>query len=104
MDNDKIENLLLKLIEDVSYVKARLEVMEDVQTEYKELAAKIEKLEMQNERHEKQLQSVENRANVMEQFVRTNLNTEKSSGWKVLGSIAMCVLGALVTFVFSCFR
>ena len=69
MDNDKIENLLLRLIEDVSYVKARLETMEEVHNDYKELSSKIEKLEMQNERHEKQIQSVERRASVMEQFV-----------------------------------
>ena len=104
MDNDKIENLLLKLVEDVAYVKARLEVMEDVQTEYKELATKIEKLEMQNERHERQLKSVENRANVMEQFVRNNMNNEKQGGWKALGAIGMCILSALVTFVFSFFK
>lgn len=99
MDNDKIENLLLRLIEDVSYVKARLETMEEVHNDYKELSAKIEKLEMQNERHEKQIQSVEKRATVMEQFVRTNMNEDKNSGWKVLGAIGLCVLSAVFSIV-----
>lgn len=101
MDNDKIENLLLKLVEDMAYVKARLEVMENVENEYKELHSKIEKLEMQNERHERQLKSVETRATVMEQFVRENMRNEKSSGWKALGSIGLCVLGAILAFVFT---
>lgn len=99
MDNDKIENLLLRLIEDVSYVKARLETMEEVHNDYKELSTKIEKLEMQNERHEKQIQSVENRASVMEQFVRNNMNSEKANGWKALGAIGICVISAILSLV-----
>ena len=56
---------------------------------------------MQNERHERQLKSVETRATVMEQFVRENMRNEKTSGWKALGSIGLCVLGAVLAFVFA---
>lgn len=101
MDNEKIETLLLRLVEDMAYVKARLDMMESLHVEHKELAAKVEKLEMQNERHEKQLKSVERRAEVMEQFVRNNMNTEKNSGWKALGAVGMCVLGAILGYIIT---
>lgn len=99
MDNDKIETLLLKLVEDVAYVKARLEVMESVHEDYKEISAKVEKLEMQNERHEKQIQSVEHRACAMEQFMRDNMSAEKTTGWKALGAIGVCVITAVLSLV-----
>ena len=99
MDNDKIETLLLKLVEDLAYVKARLEIMETVHEDYKELNAKVEKLEMQNERHEKQLQSVEHRASVMEKFVRDEMSSEKTGGWKALGAIGICVVTAVLSLL-----
>lgn len=101
MDNEKIETLLLKLVEDMAYVKARLDIMESIQVEHKELAARVEKLEMICERHEKQLKSVENRSNVMEQFVRDNMNNEKNTGWKALGAVGMCVLGAFLGYIIT---
>ena len=101
MDNDKIETLLLKLVEDMAYVKARLEVMESVHEDYKEISAKVEKLEMQNERHEKQIQSVEHRACAMEQFMRDNMNAEKASGWRALGAIGICVVTAVLSLVIN---
>ena len=101
MDNDKIETLLLRLVEDVAYVKARLEVMENVHEDYKELNAKVEKLEMQNERHEKQLESVEHRANSMEKFMRDNMNSEKLTGWKALGTVGVCVVTAVLSLVIN---
>ena len=101
MDNDKIETLLLKLVEDLAYVKARLEVMESVHEDYKEISAKVEKLEMQNERHEKQIQSVEHRACAMEQFMRDNMNAEKTGGWRALGAIGICVVTAVLSLVIN---
>ena len=97
MDNDKIETMLLKLIEDMAVVKAKLDNLEEIKIEHKEIANKIERLEMQNERHEKQISSLEHRANETEQCIRDNITDSK----KTMVSVGLAFLGAILSFVFS---
>ena len=97
MNEDKTQELLLKLIEDMAVVKAKLDVVEEIKIDAKEANSKIEKLEMQNERQEKQLTSLENRANTLEQFVRNNMNESKKTQTSVFISIGM----ALFSTIFS---
>jgi hypothetical protein len=103
MNEDKTQELLLKLIEDMAVVKAKLDVVEEIKIDAKEANSKIEKLEMQNERQEKQLTSLENRANTLEQFVRNNMNESKKTQTSVFISIgiALCstIFSAIVGFI-----
>lgn len=103
MNEDKTQELLLKLIEDMAVVKAKLDVVEEIKIDAKEANSKIEKLEMQNERQEKQLVSLENRANTLEQFVRNNMNESKKTQTSVFISIgiALCstIFSAIVGFI-----
>lgn len=103
MNEDKTQELLLKLIEDMAVVKSKLDVVEEIKIDAKEANSKIEKLEMQNERQEKQLTSLENRANTLEQFVRNNMNESKKTQTSVFISIgiALCstIFSAIVGFI-----
>lgn len=103
MNEDKTQELLLKLIEDMAVVKAKLDVVEEIKIDAKEANSKIEKLEMQNERHEKQLTSLENRANTLEQFIRNNMNESKKTQTSVFISIGIAlfstVLSAVIGFI-----
>ena len=42
MDNDRIETLLLKLLEDMAVVKSRLDSIEDIKLDAKELSNKVD--------------------------------------------------------------
>ena len=101
MNEDKTQELLLKLIEDMAVVKAKLDVVEEIKIDAKESNSKIEKLEMQNERHEKQLKALENRANRLEEFVRNNMNESKKTQTSVFISVGVALFSAVLSFVFG---
>jgi DNA repair exonuclease SbcCD ATPase subunit len=101
MNEDKTQELLLRLIEDMAVVKAKLDTLEEIKIGAKESNIKIEKLEMQNERHEKQLKTLENRANTLEQFVREGLKDTKKTQTSVFISIGVALFSAILSFVLS---
>ena len=99
MNEDKTQELLLKLIEDMAVVKSKLDVVEEIKIDAKEANSKIEKLEMQNERQEKQLVSLENRANTLEQFVRNNMNESRKTQTSVFISIGIALFSTIFSAV-----
>ena len=103
MDNERVQELLFQLAQDISYIKGRLDTLDELKIETKEVSNKIEKLEMQNERHEKQIASLENRSNTMEQFTRNNMNDSRKQMVSVYISLGMAIVSAVLSFVFNMF-
>ena len=104
MDEKQTQELLLRLLEDMAVVKSKLDIIEEMRLDAKALGGKIEKLEMQNERHEKSIASLENRSSTMEQFVRNGIADSKRQQTSVFISMGMAVFSAIVSFVFAMFR
>lgn len=96
VDDNTIQELLLQLIKDMSYVKAKLDNIEE-----QKLSSRIDTLEAQNREHDRIIKSLENRAATMEQFTRNNLNDAKKQQTGVFISMALAVFGAIVSLVFS---
>ena len=96
MDNEKIQELLLQILQDMSYVKAKLSNIEE-----QRLAARIDQLEAQNREHDKTIKSLENRNNTMEQFVRNNMQDSKKQQTSVFISMGLAVFSAIVSLIFS---
>lgn len=96
VDDNTIQELLLQLIKDMSYVKAKLDNIEE-----QKLSSRIDALEGQNREHDRIIKSLENRAATMEQFTRNNLNESKKQQTGVFISMALAVFGAIVSLVFS---
>ena len=103
MDNERVQELLFQLAQDISYIKGRLDTLDELKIETKEVSNKIEKLEMQNERHEKQIASLENRSNTMEQFTRNNMNDSRKQMVSVYISLGMAIVSTVLSFVFNMF-
>ena len=101
MDNERVQELLFQLAQDISYIKGRLDTLDELKIETKEVSNKIEKLEMQNERHEKQIASLENRSSTMEQFTRNNMNDSRKQMVSVYISLGMAIISAVISFVFN---
>ena len=99
MNEEKIQELLLRLLEDMAIVKSKLDLVEEIKVDAKETNAKIERLEMQNERHEKQLNSLENRANTLERFVRENMSDAKKQQLNIFVSMGLAVFSAVISFI-----
>ena len=96
MDNDKIQELLLQLVQDMSFVKAKLSNIEE-----QRLAARIDQLEAQNREHDKTIKSLENRSSTMEQFVRNNMQDSKKQQTSIFISMGIAVFSAIVSLIFN---
>ena len=96
MGDEKIQELLLQLVQDMSFVKAKLSNIEE-----QKLASRIDQLEAQNREHDKTIKSLENRNSTMEQFVRNNMQDSKKQQTGIFISMGLAVFSALVSVVIS---
>ena len=96
MGDEKIQELLLQLVQDMSFVKAKLSNIEE-----QKLASRIDQLEAQNREHDKTIKSLERRNDTMEQFVRNNINDSKKQQTSIFISMGLAVFGAIVSVIIS---
>ncbi len=96
MGDDKIQELLLQLVQDMSFVKAKLSNIEE-----QKLAARIDQLEAQNREHDKTIRSLENRNNTMEQFVRGTMQDSKKQQTSVFISMGLAVFSAILSMLIN---
>ena len=96
MNDDRMETLLLQLIQDMAYVKSKLDNIEEQQ-----FSSRIDKLEAMNERHEHELKALEHRCNAMEKWTRDNLNDSNKTQRSVFISVGLAVVSAVISLVFN---
>lgn len=96
MGDDKIQELLLQLVQDMSFVKAKLSNIEE-----QKLASRIDHLEAQNREHDKTIRSLENRNNTMEQFVRSSMQDTKKQQTGVFISMGLALFSALLSMIIN---
>lgn len=101
MNDEKTQELLLKLLEDVAVIKSKLDTIEEIKIDAKMSNARIEKLEMVTERQEKQIKSLENRNSAMEEFTRNNLSESKKTQTGVFISLSLAIFSAVISFIFN---
>lgn len=98
MGDDKIQELLLQLVQDMSFVKAKLSNIEE-----QKLSARIDNLEAQNREHERTIRSLEKRNDTMEEFVRTNMQDSKKQQISVFISLGLAVFSAILSLLINLF-
>ena len=94
MGDEKIQELLLQLVQDMSFVKAKLSNIEE-----QKLSSRIDQLEAQNREHDKTIKSLERRNDTMEQFVRNNMQDSKKQQMSVFISMGLAVFSAIVSML-----
>ena len=94
MNEGKIEDLLLRLIEDMAYVKSKLESIDG-----QNFGSRIDALEAQNKEHDRIIKSLENRNNKMEEFVRGNLNDTKKQQTSIFISLGVAIFSAILSVI-----
>lgn len=92
MGNERIEELLLQLLQDMAEVKAKLNNMEE-----QRLSSRIDLLEAQTREQERVIQSLERRSNTMETFVRDNITDDNKTQKGVFISAGLAVFSALIS-------
>ena len=96
MGDEKIQELLLQLVQDMSFVKAKLSNIEE-----QKLSSRIDQLEAQNREHDKTIKSLEHRNNTMEEFVRSSMQDSRKQQTGVFISMGIAIFSALMTFFLS---
>lgn len=96
MGEDKIQELLLQLVQDMSFVKAKLSNIEE-----QKLSARIDNLEAQNREHDRIIKSLEKRNSTMEEFVRGNMQDNKKQQTSVFISIGLAVFSAILSMIIN---
>ena len=92
MGDDKIQELLLQLVQDMSFVKAKLSNIEE-----QRFSARIDQLEAQNREHDRTIKSLEKRNDTMEEFVRGNMQESKKQQTGIFISMGLAVFSAIIS-------
>ena len=98
MGEDKIQELLLQLVQDMSFVKAKLSSIEE-----QKLSARIDSLEAQNREHDRIIKSLEKRNDTMEEFVRGNMQDSKKQQTSIFISIGLAIFSAILSMIINLF-
>ena len=98
MEPNKIQDFLIQLMQDMSYIKAKLEAIDE-----QKLNSRIDALEAQNKEHDRVIKSLENRNNTMEQFVRNGMTDSKKQQTSVFVSMGLAVFSAIISLVINLF-
>ena len=95
--DDKTQDLLLQLLQDIAVVKAKLSVIEEMKLDAKNIGTRVDHLEAQNREHDKTIRSLENRASTMEQFTRKNMQEAKKQQTGVFISMGVAIFSAMIS-------
>ena len=98
MGDDKIQELLLQLVQDMSFLKAKLSNIEE-----QKLSSRIDNLEAQNREHERTIRSLEKRNDSMEEFIRNNMNDSRKQQISVFISIGLAIFSAVLSMIINLF-
>lgn len=96
MDSDKIEALLLQLIQDMAEVKAKINNIDE-----QRLSSRIDLLEAQTREQERVIKSLEKRSETLEEFTREKMLDTSKTMRGVFISIGLAVFTAVVSLLFN---
>lgn len=94
MGEDKVQELLLQLVQDMSFVKAKLSSIDE-----QRLSSRIDTLEAESREHSKTIKSLENRNNTMEEFVRNSMTETKKTQTGIFISVGLAIFSAVLNFI-----
>ena len=94
MGSDRIEELLLQLIQDMAEVKAKLNNIDE-----QKLSSRVDLLEAQTREQERVIKTLEKRELTLEEFIRNDMNEANKSNKAVWASIGIAFLTAALSFL-----
>ena len=103
MDNDRIETLLLKLVEDVAQIKVKLDTIEDIKLNAKLLTERVDKLESNQTTHDKTIRSLEKRQEAIETFIRSEMSESIKGKKSIMISVGVAVFSAILSIIVNLF-
>ena len=96
MGDNRVEELLLQLIQDMAEVKAKLNNIEE-----QKLSSRLDLLEAQTREQERVIKTLEKRELTLEEFIRNNINEANKSNKTVWVSVGIAFLTAALSFLIN---
>ena len=96
MGNDRTEELLLQLIQDMAEVKAKLNNLDE-----QKLLSRVDLLEAQTREQERVIKTLEKRELTLEEFIRNNINEANKSNKAVWVSIGLAFITAALSYIIN---
>ena len=99
MNNEKIQELLIQLVEDMSYVKTKLTNIDE-----QKIVSRLDQLESQTKEYTRVIERLEKESEKMDDFIRNSLNDSRKQQTNIFISMGLAIFSAIVTFIFSLFN
>ena len=99
MNDNRVEELLIQLLNDMAVVKAKLDSIEEIKGDAKKLEDKVDMIESIQSTHHRQIASLEHRQETVEQFLRDNMSDSNKSMKGVFISIGLAVVSAVISII-----
>ena len=103
LQEDKISDMLLVLMQDIAVIKAKLESIEEIKLDTKSLGTRVDCLEAQNREHDRIIKSLENRANKIEEFTRNQMTDGRKQQTSVFISLGVALFSAVLSIIIGLF-
>lgn len=103
MNDDKISDMLMVLMQDIAVIKAKLDSIEEIKLDTKTIGTRVDHLEAQNREHDRIIKSLENRANTMEQFTRDRMTESKKQQTSIFISVGLAIFSAVLSIIIGLF-
>lgn len=95
MSDEKVQELLLKLIEDVATINTKLDSINE-----QRLASRLDLIEAQTREQERVIKGLENRNSKLEEYVRNTLVEHEKANkglWTSLGLVMFSIILTVIT-------
>lgn len=96
MSDEKVQELLLKLIEDVATINAKLDSINE-----QRLANRMDLIEAQTREQERVIKGLENRNNKLEEYVRNTLVEHEKANKGLWTSLGLAMFSIILTVIAS---
>lgn len=103
MNDDKISDMLMVLMQDIAVIKAKLDSIEEIKLDTKTIGTRVDHLEAQNREHDRIIKSLEHRASTMEQFTRDRMTESKKQQTSIFVSVGLAIFSAVLSIIIGLF-
>lgn len=94
MSDEKVQELLLKLIEDVATINAKLDSINE-----QRLASRLDLIEAQTREQERVIKGLENRNSKLEEYVRNTLVEHENANKGLWTSLGLAMFSIILTVI-----
>lgn len=94
MSDEKVQELLLKLIEDVATINAKLDSINE-----QRLASRLDLIEAQTREQERVIKGLENRNSKLEEYVRNTLVEYEKANKGLWSSLGLAMFSIILTVI-----